>query len=253
MTDHDRDPRVIRVVPIPPGIRIVAVVAAAARILRLPLDVVLGVLGGVRRPVIPHDALAETLDGDERIAAHLAIDEVVVPSAAIGDAIEVERLEGRDREHVAEPARVVHDEPVAVMSPRTVALAGSNPAVLVGRGGKENAQAAVGVDADDRDVGILIGAKMDADPVAPPELVVAGNPDRHVRRVGGVRRGGAGRRDADVCVERHRNARGDLQGSDDGSKQKGDDHGTIRVGVRRYEGMACAPSRYAPARWRATT
>src|SRR5882672_1377557 len=146
----------------------VAVVAQEPGIVVVLLDVVR------RDVVIPivvavrHDALCQLGEGDVRVAADAPVgDRPIVPVLPTLDAVVDERVSRRDGEHVADTRIVIDVERIAAVSTLHLVIATAAGEVVLPRfARKQHAHPAVGVDAQDGNEGVPVGAEMHANALA---------------------------------------------------------------------------------------
>src|SRR5687767_4115830 len=145
------------------------VVAEEARVVVVLLDVVRDHI------VIPvgitfgDDALGELRQGNIGITTHATIgDRPVVPVIAAFDAVVDEWIGGRHREEVADAGIVIDGERVAVqLAAVDLELTPAPREVVFPRLAREqHPHTSVGVDAEDRDVGVLVELEEGPDPLA---------------------------------------------------------------------------------------
>ena len=144
------------------------------------------------------DALGEGGERHVGVAAHSTVgDHAVVPMVAARDRAVDERIRCRDGEEVPDAGAIVDLEHVAGFVALHLDLPPAADEVVLPRlAGKQHAHAAVGVDAQQRDEGILVRAEEDVNAVTPGiGIVAATGPDRDARAIGSVRgaRGAGGR------------------------------------------------------------
>ena len=124
----------------------------------VPIDVPVG-----------HDPLREIGHGDIRITAHAAIrDHTIVPVLATFDLVVDERVSGGHRKDVTD-ARVVIDREgfAGELIPVDFEVTAAAREVVFPRvAGEQHANTTVRIHAEDRDVGILIEAEIQPDPLA---------------------------------------------------------------------------------------
>src|SRR5438874_1020839 len=194
---HDPKARAGVVVRAPGGIVHVrvAVVAQEPGIVVVPLDVVgCEVVVPVAVPR-RHDTLRQVRDCHVGIAVHAAVaDRAIVPMVMILERIVHEGVARDDGEDVAHAGGVVDVKGVARVAARYFVVAVAAREVVLPRLAREqHAHPAVGVDAQDGDVGVLLGAKVHAHALAAGVGVVAPvGPDfdaRAGRHRGGLVRG----------------------------------------------------------------
>ena len=164
----------IRIPVGPAGVR-VAVVAEEAGVVVVPLHIIRHHVVIPVRVVRREDAPGEVGERDVGVAADAPVgDHAVVPVVARLDRVVDERVGGGDGEQVAHAGVIVHGEGVA----RGVALdfellPPAHEVVLPRIAREQHAHAAVGVDAEQGDVGVLVRPDVDARAVAAEEGVVA--------------------------------------------------------------------------------
>ena len=164
----------IRIPGGPAGVR-VAVVAEEAGIVVVPLHIIRHHVVIPVRVVRREDAPGEVGERDVGVAADAPVgDHAVVPVVARLDRVVDERVGGGDGEQVAHAGVVVHGEGVA----RGVALdfellPSAHEVVLPRIAREQHAHAAVGVDAEQGDIGVLVRPEVDASAVAAEEGVIA--------------------------------------------------------------------------------
>src|SRR2546425_4636296 len=173
----------------PPRVR-VTIVAQEPGIVVVLLDVIgndvvvpVGVVGR-------DDALREIGQRHVRIAAHPAVGHhAVVPMVAALERVVDERIRRRDGEEIANAGVVVDLEHIAGLVALHLELPPTaDVVVLPWLAGEQHADAAVGVDAQQREVGILVRADEDANPVTSGVgIVAAAGPDLDAGPIGNVR------------------------------------------------------------------
>src|SRR5690242_10543539 len=188
VVDHDPEAhaRVIVRAPVRIAHVAMAVVAQEARIIIVLLHVIRDDIVVPIPVAVRDDALREIRQRDVWIAADAAVrNRAVVPMLVALEAVVDERIGGGDAEDVADARVVIHVKRILIGSALHLVLAARAGEVVLPRlAGKQDAHATVGVDAQDRDVRVPVGAEVHARTVAAVVRVVAPiGPDFDARAV----------------------------------------------------------------------